>query len=250
MKLYGDLFHNRRPGELYDEERFYAALDLSGKTIIEAGGHIGVYSLYFGSQADRVVVVEPNPISYFLLCKNIQINRLTGSVHCLNAGLSNSEGELQIVSKRFNTARSTFKPDKQAIMRQLGEPLIEAAVPIYTIDQVVRRYGLPSVDFVKIDTEGYEPFVVEGMRETMARFQPIIYLEIHGLTAQQRQADLQRVLAATEPAGYQAWQLSPGTPAVNLQTVVAFSEGGFVLAPAMTPELRRALWFLQPSSSL
>lgn len=247
MKLYGNLFHNRRPAEFYDEELLYTALDLSGKTIIEAGAHIGIYSLYFGSKATTVIAFEPNPVNYFFLCKNVKANRLTDVVQCVNAGLSNNEGELQIVSKRFNTARSTFKQDKQAQMRQLGESLIQATVPIYTIDQIVDRYGLQSVDFVKIDTEGYEPFVIEGMRKTLSRFQPIIYLEIHGLTPEQRQSDLQRVLAVTEPVGYYAWKLSPGTPTVGVQTVDTFTEGAFLLAPSVTPELQQILQFWQRS---
>ena len=86
------------------------------------------------------------------------------------------------------------------------------------------------------------------MRETLLRFQPIIYLEIHGLTPQQRQNDLQRILAATEPAGYHAWKFSPNIPIVSLQTVESFTEGAFVLARSMTPELQQALQCWQSSS--
>ena len=160
MKLYGDLFYNRRQMEINDEERFYSALDLRGKVVIEAGAHIGTYSLYFGNQASTVVAFEPNPVNYGFLCKNIKANRLADSVRCINAGLSNIEGELQILSKRFNTARGSFKQEAKDQLRRLGEPLIQATVPVYTIDGTVHRYGLQSVDFVKIDTEGYEPFVI------------------------------------------------------------------------------------------
>jgi hypothetical protein len=45
--LYGNLFYNRRPEELYEEELFYKNIDLKDKIIIEAGAHIGIYTMFF-----------------------------------------------------------------------------------------------------------------------------------------------------------------------------------------------------------
>lgn len=41
---------------------------------------------------------------------------------------------------------------------------------------------IENVDFIKIDCEGYEPFIIEGAQETIKKFRPIILMERKGHT--------------------------------------------------------------------
>jgi len=242
MRLYGDLFYNRRPEGLYEEEILYSALDLRDRVVIEAGAHIGIYSMYFGGRAGaaRVLAFEPGRTNFMFLSRNIEANRLRPVVP-VNAGLSNESGSQTLLSKRFNTQKGTFKSDKQSLMRQTHEPLIESVIPLTTIDAAVEDYRLDRVDFVKIDTEGYEPFVVEGMTRTLERFDPFVYFEIHGLTPEQRLDDLRRVFRTLDPLGYIVLRLEPGLPRVTSERVADFTEGAFVAARVYTDALRSAL---------
>jgi len=45
-------------------------------------------------------------------------------------------------------------------------------VPVCTVDRLVQQLSLPYIDFIKIDTEGYEREVIQGMKETLATLQP------------------------------------------------------------------------------
>jgi FkbM family methyltransferase len=174
------------------------------------------------------------------LSRNIEANRLRPVVP-VNAGLSNESGSQTLLSKRFNTQKGPFKSDKQSLMRQTHEPLIESVIPLTTIDAAVEDYRLDRVDFVKIDTEGYEPFVVEGMTRTLERFDPFVYFEIHGLTPEQRLDDLRRVFRTLDPLGYIVLRLEPGLPRVTPERVADFTEGAFVAARVYTDALRSAL---------
>lgn len=242
MRLYGDLFYNRRPGELYEEEILYSALDLRDRVVIEAGAHIGLYSMYFGRNvgSGRVLAFEPGRTNFMFLSRNISTNRLQRVVP-INAGLSNEVGSQKLLSKRFNTQKGTFKSDKQSLMRATHEPLIESMIPVTTIDAAVDEHRLDRVDFIKVDTEGYEPFVVEGMVRTLDRFDPFVYFEIHGLTPEQRLGDLQRVFRTLDPLGYSVRRLAPGLPAVTAERISEFTEGAFVAARVYTDPLRSAL---------
>jgi hypothetical protein len=50
-------------------------------------------------------------------------------------------------------------------------------VKTITIDHLVSRGEIREPKFVKIDVEGAEGLVLEGMRETIASSKPIIFLE-------------------------------------------------------------------------
>ena len=44
-------------------------------------------------------------------------------------------------------------------------------------DEVVRSGNIKAVDFIKIDVEGYEQFVLEGLLETIKKYKPAIVFE-------------------------------------------------------------------------
>ena len=48
--------------------------------------------------------------------------------------------------------------------------------PIRTLDE----FEFDDVDFIKIDTEGYETFVIKGAMETLMRCKPVIVVEQKG----------------------------------------------------------------------
>lgn len=242
MTLYGDPFYNRRAEGLTDEEILFTGLELKGKTVLEAGAHIGIYSLYFASkvQSGKLILFEPNPLNCFFLRKNLSANSFRSPIQ-LNCGLSNNPGKLHFVSKRYNRAKGTFKTDKHEVLRQ-GQNLVFAQdIEVITIDQTVERFKLEGVDFVKIDTEGFEPYVIEGMSATLRRFRPKLYFEIHGLNKAQQQCDLARIFKHIEPHGYQIRKLDTGLPIITQSNISEFSGGGYTAFTYLSADLERTL---------
>ena len=46
-------------------------------------------------------------------------------------------------------------------------------------DEYLARKRVDRVDFVKIDTEGYEREVIEGLRGTLGTCRPVVFLELN-----------------------------------------------------------------------
>lgn len=232
MKLHGNLFYNRRPEALNEEELLFKGLDLNGKVVMDVGAHIGVYTFFFSKAVDdgKLLAFEPNPLNYDFLCRNIKRNCL-GNVKAMNVGLADKEDSLQFVSDRYNTAKGTFKGDKQTLLKQKQSPVIERVVPVLTIDAVVRSEGIKRLDFVKIDTEGYEPFVIDGMPETLREFSPQVYFEVHGLTPEQKTADLRRIFHVLRRHDYRIFRVSGDYEEVIGAELVKHGGGGYFACP-------------------
>lgn len=109
------------------------------------------------------------------------------------------------------------------------------------MDQAVERFKLERVDFVKIDTEGFEPYVIEGMRATLQQFRPTLYFEIHGLNKLQQQGDLDRAFKHIEPLGYQIWKLDAGLPRITRANISEYAGGGYIAYTNPSADLERTL---------
>lgn len=132
---------------------------------IDIGANFGYYSLLMSElsgKGGRTVSVEPNPN----ICRLL---RFTESMHgwrfdVVEAALSDHEGriKLSIPENYFGSATIQANPDPRMKMKE------KINVRMTTLDALVKQLGLSKVDVIKIDVEGVEPEVFEGMKETIA----------------------------------------------------------------------------------
>jgi len=70
----------------------------------------------------------------------------------------------------INSTRHSFGDTRVA---KLDEPDIGEKIPMSTLD----TFNLQEVDFLKIDTERFELFILQGGRDTIERNKPCIIVE-------------------------------------------------------------------------
>ena len=137
-----------------DEEPSLEALPLTDQSVVvDIGANIGVLTAWFARRAHEVHAFEPAPRALELLRMNAPSN---ATIHPLALG-----EESGLV--RFTQAESLD-------MSAISDSGIE--VEIRTLDS----YGL-APDLIKIDVEGFEPQVLRGARQTIARHRPLIMFE-------------------------------------------------------------------------
>jgi len=153
-------------------EQFFNGIDKYKKVnIVDIGAQSGLYSLYAKYLPySTFYAFEPFPISFKLLQDNIALNKLT-NVNTYNLALLDRNGTLILnTSESHNGLHTVGKnPLRFNDIKQIE---IEST----TLDDMFFKKDIP-VDYIKIDTEGAEYFILKGGKETIKKYKPIIQLE-------------------------------------------------------------------------
>ena len=156
-------------GEYGEQEvALYRQLITPGQTVIDAGANIGSFTVYFAQavgREGRVHAFEPQRVIYHMLCANIALNRLHNVASHFGA-VGAEPGEITVPPVDYG------KTDNFGGLSLTREGEGEA-VPVLTIDGL----GLERCDLIKIDVQGMEGEVLTGAAATIARFQPLLYVE-------------------------------------------------------------------------
>ena len=131
-----------------------------GDTMIDIGAHIGYYTL-LGSRAvgsgGKIVAFEPDPNTASFLAKNVKTNALN-NVIIEPYALSNTAGELTLHVHPENTGDNSIVAN--------GERNKEVTVKTIRLDDYLEKHPT-DVALIKIDTQGAEGFITEGMLATL-----------------------------------------------------------------------------------
>lgn len=209
--LHGRLFYNRRASKLNLEERIFKALPQDVESIIDIGAHIGVYSIYFGSQFPKakVLAFEPNPQNYFFLTKNLIKNNIK-NVRTFQLGIAEKSSIRKFISDKYVTGKGSFCEDKQNHIKLRSQKIIEEEIRMCSLDDILAVSELTSIDFLKIDTEGFETNVIKGAQKVLHQFDPVLYYEIHGLSKEQKLHDSSYIYDNLKSLGYHVYCLAAG----------------------------------------
>lgn len=138
---------------------------LTGKdTFYDVGANIGVYSLFAARKGNHVVAIEPEASNYAILNKHIFLNNLHEHISALNIALYDQEKVSNLNIRNYAPGKSGHSFHEQV------DNAYRPALPIYKqsvigmpLDVLVDRYKLPFPNVVKIDVDGNEHKILEGM---------------------------------------------------------------------------------------
>lgn len=191
------------------ETRFLRGLHLEGKVVYDIGAFEGVLTLFFARQARQVITYEPNPRNYAKCSENIRLNRLE-NVRLLNRGVSDAAGSIELI---YDPLMPGAGSAEAAIAGQIGSSVKSArrlSIPVLPLDQDITENALPPPDFIKIDIEGMELPALHGMRGTLMSRHPVLYIEMHGATADEKTLNSQAVVKFLDQCGYHIHDVEHG----------------------------------------
>ena len=141
-----------------------------GDHVVDVGANYGHFTMAAAAAAGpqgQVTSFEPNPVSFARLQTHIALNRLS-HVHPFQMGLSNTEGTLTLSVPHINSGEASFGPSDY-------DDIYQVSCRVGTLDDVIEGR---TVDFIKIDVEGFECNVIKGARETILNSRPLVLTEV------------------------------------------------------------------------
>lgn len=99
-------------------------------------------------------------------------------------------------------------------------PNEERTVPCLDLDSFAQMHGIQKVHFIKIDTEGWELFVLLGAENIIKRDHPIILMEFNAVNMQQCHVNQSQIEAFLSRLGYQ-WGLISAEDILCIPTAFA-----------------------------
>jgi len=144
-----------------------------GMTVIDIGAHIGYYSLLFAKcvgPSGRVFAFEPLPGNFALLQKNVGLNNLQ-NVDTLNQAVFSRTQEITIAAPDDQP-----NPGSGSMHTEAGHK--HYRVEAISMDDFCEKLALRP-DILKMDVEGAEYDVLMGAKETISRYRPNLFIELH-----------------------------------------------------------------------
>lgn len=140
--------------------------------MVDLGANVGYYTLMAASivgARGRVHAIEPFPDNFNLLAKNVQANGFAHIVELHQLAISDRSGTIELFIGKADNLHSLL---------QSTNSQSSLTVQTLTLDQFLADKA--SIDFLRMDIEGAECLVFDGMDRTLNQsIPPRILFEIH-----------------------------------------------------------------------
>ena len=162
-------FRNR-----FHEIDYFIVSKLSIRTYVDVGANVGRYINLLKSNTINIVAFEPLKYLFKILRLIFRHKR----IKLFNYALGNNN-----MNSVINYSK-VFNEHQEEVLSSMSEASVNnrfkynktERIKIIKGDVILKKYS--NVDLIKIDTEGYEFKVVQGLRETIKKNFPILLIEI------------------------------------------------------------------------
>jgi FkbM family methyltransferase len=161
-----------------DKQYAYESANLSikantGDIVLDVGGCFGDTALYFAHEVGangHVYTVEFIPSNLEIMKTNLNNNpRIKDNITMVEYPVWNCSGQSIYYTDQGPASYVSLTKTAQAC---------EETVTI-SIEDMVKRYNIPKVDFIKMDVEGAELHALQGARETIEACRPKLAVTIY-----------------------------------------------------------------------
>lgn len=192
-----DMFHVS--GRFFEtaELAYCRELIAPGGVIVDIGANVGNHLIYFAKflMPARIVPIEPHPESVRLLRENIALN----SVGCVDERYLGSA-----VAAKRSRLKIVLGQRGDLVLAQLL-PAADGEIEAFPLDEL----PFERIDLLKVDVEGMEFAVLDGMAATLRRCRPILMIEV-------QDAHCAEFIRAMQIRGYRLQREFPGAGYKNL----------------------------------
>ena len=134
-----------------------------GDVLYDIGANVGIFTIYAAkARGVRVVAFEPNPFSFRVLVRNLELNGITALVTPLCLALGGTTGPATLTLSHMESGSI----GNRLAGAEDGNATISLDTLAFCIDDLGGR--LPAPSHLKVDVDGNEPDILSGARAALA----------------------------------------------------------------------------------
>lgn len=138
-------------------------------TFYDIGANTGVYTCLAAQNCSQVVSFEPYPPNITVLKENIKLN--AGNVSVFEVALSNETGYIG-----FSSPDTPIPGYGKGSINKSGDNQVRSVCG----DELIDQEAIPQPNIIKIDVEGAESLVIDGLKKTLSDTRcRVVYCEVH-----------------------------------------------------------------------
>ncbi|PBQ32564.1 hypothetical protein CNR22_12545 [Sphingobacteriaceae bacterium] len=160
-----------------DNVSFFKKTIKKNDVIFDIGAQIGLMTKLFSDltgPGGKVFSFEPTPFTFSILQKTIALNSIGHIAKPVQAAVSDKKGKAT-----FNVSDVDIDAANSLSAVQRDHTISGIEVDVTSVDTFVSENSIQKVNFLKIDAEGAEYFVLLGSAETLKKDRPIVNLALH-----------------------------------------------------------------------
>jgi len=152
------------------EATFVRELLQPGMQVLDIGANFGVYTIPMAERVGEqgeVWAFEPCRNTFDHLMQSVKLNELNNTT-LIRSGLGEKQAIVRLATGA-DAELNAITSDNTA----RGE-----MIDLTTLDTCLTELELQSIDFIKLDAEGYESKVLEGGQKLLRQFEPLVMFEL------------------------------------------------------------------------
>ena len=200
-----------------------------GMTVLDIGAHHGLYTLLASKRVGargRVLAFEPSPRERKRLLRHLRINGCVNvDVQPYALGDRTGEADLFLVEGSHDWCNSLKPP-------VVEERTCKIRVEVRRLDDVLAKFGIDRVDFIKLDVEGAELSFLRGAASVLiSESRPAILAEVQDLRTEPWGYAAREIVKFLSGAGYRWFALSENGSLQPVSTELAAYDANLVALP-------------------
>ena len=196
---------------------------LTDAVYVDVGANVGHHVLFMAPHVQTVHAFEPWPELWPSIVRKIEANRLS-NVILHRVGL----GELDEYKTFYQPSDANTGAGSFIGNVRIGDHHPAITLPLKRGDCYFEQHGIPWVDIIKIDVEGYEAQVLRGAQRTLAKCRPLACVEMGPLN--ERVFDSLATLRKFMPPEYRFYGHMPCGRVLRRKALTELSEAMFMRA--------------------
>jgi len=147
-------------------------MDINEPICLDIGANVGHHTMFLSIYSEKVYAFEPFKEVIERLNYNININKIE-NVYIHEIGLGN-KNEIRKFSITNDCNDGSGQFIKEASLNANNDCI---DLKIFNGDEYISQLALDDINFIKIDVEGFEKFVLLGLEKTLRLYRPIVMFE-------------------------------------------------------------------------